>query len=226
MPKSPKARNQLGAVFTEKCPLSWKSAPSTILLLLLAAACSQPPANTGRAQPTYNEKTGVLERVAFDSNGDGTIDAWSYMDGARVLRIELDTDADGLVDRWEHYDEHQALVKVGLSRANDGVEDAWAYQHRVEKGEHQATSRIEVSTRRDGTIDRIEYYEDDILARVEEDTNGDGRFDRWETWEASRLTSVAFDTNGTGQPTRRLVYGPDGNLLRVETESGRMPPRN
>ncbi len=45
--------------------------------------------------------------------------------------------------------------------------------------------RIDVSTHRDGRIDRIEHYERDVLVRAEEDTDGDGKIDKWETYDGS-----------------------------------------
>ena len=76
-------------------------------------------------EPVYDRKTGKLQLLKYDANGDGKVDTWSYMDGARVVRIEIGRDADGKIDRWEYYDVNQKLEKVGFSRANDGTEDAW-----------------------------------------------------------------------------------------------------
>ncbi len=57
-----------------------------------------------------------------------------------------------------------------------------------------------MSTRRDGTIDRWEYYEKGQLARVEEDKDRNGRVDRWLTYEEGILISTAVDANGDGTP--------------------------
>ncbi len=76
--------------------------------------------------------------------------------------------------------------------------------------------KVELSTKRDGTVDRTEYYErqgtEDVLVRAEEDGDEDGLLDKWETYDAGRLTSVAFDTTKDGRPDRRLLYGADGNV--------------
>ena len=103
---------------------------SDVLIVLLAgtlaiAACRS--RETSHIEPVYDPQTGKLQLLKSDSNGDGKIDTWSHMDGTRILRIELDTDGDGTVDRWEYYDAAQHLEKVGMSRANDGHEDAWSY---------------------------------------------------------------------------------------------------
>jgi hypothetical protein len=164
-------------------------------------------------EPVYDKQTGKLQLLKYDSNGDGKVDTWSYMDGARVMRIEIDRDEDGTLDRWEYYDAEQKLEKTGTSRANDGIEDAWVYA-----APDGAIARIEVSTRRDGTITRTEHYEKDALVRADEDSDEDGRTDKWETYDAGRLISVAFDTTHRGTPDRRLMYGADGSV-RLEVDA-------
>ena len=76
---------------------------------------------------------------------------------------------------------------------------------------------MELSTKRDGRVTRTEFYEDGALAGAQEDTDGNGAVDKWETYANGVLSSVAFDTEGTGHPTRRLVYGANGQVIRVET---------
>src|SRR6478672_2792520 len=77
-----------------------------------------------RIAPEYDKKTGKLTLLKYDSNGNGKIDTWSYMDGARVVRIEIDKDENGSIDRWEYYGPNQKLEKIGFSREMDGKEDA------------------------------------------------------------------------------------------------------
>jgi len=163
-------------------------------------------------EPVYDQTTGRLKQLNYDSKNTGKFDTVSYMDGARVLRIEIDTDGDGKVDRWEYYGADQKLEKVGFSRAHDGKEDAWSYA-----GPDGKVERIDISTRRDGKISRTEHYEKDVPVRAEEDTHGDGRIDKWETFDNGRLTSVAFDTTRRGSPDRRLIYAADGSV-RVEVD--------
>jgi hypothetical protein len=178
--------------------------------LLLGAGCRS--RETPKIEPVYDKLTGKLQLLKYDSNGNGKVDTWSYMDGTRVLRIEIDQDEDGKIDRWEYYDANQKLEKTGTSRANDGKEDAWSYA-----GPDGAIVRIDVSTKRDGRVTRTEYYEKGALVRAEEDSDEDGKLDKWETYEAGRLTSVAFDTVHRGTPDRRLIYGADGSA-RLEVD--------
>jgi hypothetical protein len=154
---------------------------------------------------TYSKTTGKLELITYDTNKDGQADAWSHMDGTRLVSMDIDRDFDGVIDRWEYYGAEGALEKVGYSRAHDGRADAWAYQ-----GAGGEVARIEISTRRDGTVSRTEFYEAGNLARAEEDSDGNGRPDKWETFRAGALATVEFDTNQDGRPDRRLTYGPDG----------------
>jgi len=165
-----------------------------------------------RIEPGYDNQTGRLQLLKYDSDGDGKVDTVSYMDGARLLRIEIDKDEDGTIERWEHYEADQKLQKVGLSRANDGKEDAWSYF-----GPDGSIVRIELSTRRDGNVTRTEDYENSALVRAEEDTDADGKTDKWETYEGGRLASVAFGTTHRGGPDRRLLYGADGSA-RLEVD--------
>lgn len=189
----------------------------TVLLMTaaLAPGCTRPsPESKKRIEPVYDSKTGKLQLLKYDSDGNGKVDTLSYMDGARIVRIEIDRNEDGTIDRWEYYDASQQLEKVGVSRARDGKVDAWAYQ-----GPDGEVARIEVSTHRDGKVDRVEYFEKDAMVRAEEDTDGNGKVDKWDTYDGERLASVAFDTVGRGTPDRRLLYGADGQVqLEVDAK--------
>ena len=165
-----------------------------------------------RIQPVYDQKTGKLQLLKYDSNGNGVTDTWSYMDGTRVVRIEIDKDEDGKIDRWEYYGADQKIEKVGFSRAQDGKEDAWSYE-----GPDGSIVRIDVSTRRDGKVTRTEHYNAGVLVSAEEDSDGDGQLDKWETYDGDHLASVAFDTMRRGRPDRRLTYGPNGSA-RLEVD--------
>lgn len=144
----------------------------------------------------YNPKTGRLNRLEVDTNKNGKIDAWTYMDGTRIDRIEIDRDENGTIDRWEHYTDNK-MTRVGTSTRGDGVEDEWAFQDAHGQ-----------------------------LARVETDTNRDGQVDKWESYEPpqrpggrSILRAVSFDPDGSGRPTKRLLYRADGSFDRSETLS-------
>jgi len=119
--------------------------------LLMSACAGHGSDAKGRMTPEYDKTTGKLTLLKYDSDGDGKIDMWSYMDGARVVRIEIDRNEDGLIERWEYYDANQRLEKVGTSRAQNGKEDAWSYP-----GADGSIERIDVSTRQDGKITRVE----------------------------------------------------------------------
>jgi hypothetical protein len=174
------------------------------------------PADGGRVEPVYDAASGRLQLLKYDANGDGTIDTWSYMDGARVVRIELDTDQNNVIDRWEYYGPDQTIEKVGTSRAGDNTPDSWAFFDGT-----GAITKLELSTHRNGTVDRVEYYERGGRVRAEEDTNADGRIDKWESYEGSRLASVALDTRQRGTPCagvgfryRRTRVGPKTQTSR------------
>lgn len=179
-----------------------------LLFALFIAGCGF-PADRKPIEPIYDKETGRLQVLRYDSNGDGHVDTVSYMDGARVLRIEIDTDGNGTTDRWEYYDAKQQLEKVGFSSAGDGTQDAWSYAR-----PDGSIERIDMSLARDGRVTRREHYEQDqdTVVRAEEDGDGDGVFDKWETYEGGRLASLAFDTAHRGRPDRRLVYGADGGV--------------
>src|SRR5581483_10429930 len=98
-----------------------------LLVLALACGCGRSRPAATNIQPVYDKTTGKLTLLKYDSDGDGKVDTWSYMDGRRIVRIEIDKDEDGKIDRWEYYDAAQHLEKVGFSRANDGKEDAWSF---------------------------------------------------------------------------------------------------
>lgn len=86
-------------------------------------------------------------------------------------------------------------AKVGFSLRGNGVVDAWEY--RDAKGQ---LVKIEVSRSQDGRVDRWEYYQDDQLSRVEIDENRDGRVDHWLNYEAGILVKESWDRDGDGRP--------------------------
>jgi len=158
----------------------------TLAVLLTALGGCREARPDAPMQATY-DKTGKLQLLTYDSNGDGKPDTWAYMDGTRVLRVEIDKNQDGVIERWEYYGPRQVLEKV------------------------------EISTRSDGKVTRTEFYAAAAVARAEEDTDGDGNVDRWESYANGLVQSVAFDTERAGRPTRRFVYSSDGQLVQTET---------
>src|SRR6266478_1538933 len=104
------------------------AASAFVVCALIVVGCDQQGAEARkRIAPEYDKTTGKLKLLKYDANGNGVVDTWSYMDGARVVRIEIDKDEDGKIDRWEYYGPDQKLEKIGFARANDGKENAWSY---------------------------------------------------------------------------------------------------
>ena len=149
------------------------------------AACSssghQDGPEAAGVKASYSKSSGKLELITYDTNKDGKVDAWSHMDGTRLVSMDIDRNFDGSVDRWEYYAADGSLEKVGMSRAGDGKVDAWAYQGA------------------DGQV-----------ARMDVDSDHDGNVDTWETYANGALASVELDTDRDGKPDRRLTYGPSG----------------
>lgn len=205
--------------------------PPTMRTLLIAlsvigvGACAEPAKEQGSAlvQSSYDKKTGKLKELTYDANGNGRVDTWTEMDGARAVRSRLDTNEDGKIDRWEEYEDNGGLAKVGFSRTDSGKPDAWAFA-----GPDGKVTRIEISSTGDESrIDRWEYYDPDqggrdgrgALVRAEEDTTGDGKPDKWETYENGAVRTVSFDGSGDGRPDRRLTYVGTGVVMESEPDA-------
>jgi hypothetical protein len=80
----------------------------------ISACVRKNDAFTPQVEPVYDTTTGKLRLLQYDSNGEGKIDAWSYMNGSQVVRIEVDRDGDGRVDQWQYYEGSQKVQKVGF----------------------------------------------------------------------------------------------------------------
>jgi len=159
----------------------------------------------------YYDRWGRLQRLEHDSNGDGRPDRIAHHDGARTPRtIEVDADFDGVTDRWEDYDAEGRLTRVGTSRRGRGP-DVWTSA--TADGQ---PARKEYDEDGDGRPDRVETLAGGAVTAVAIDQDRDGRADRWQSWTRGRLASEELDTNGDGRPDRRLLYGDDGRILRLE----------
>jgi len=172
-----------------------------VVALACAAACATPappPEGDARPTPVYDKTTGRLETLVSDHNHDGKPDTWAHMDGPVLKSIDIDRDGDGRPDRWEYYIPASAAGLPGSDPIIDHADEA--------DGPDQKT------------ITRREFYLKGVLQRTEEDTDHDGRIDKWEYYDGKVLTRVEFDLDGHGYPDRRLVYGPDGNVVRVEVD--------
>jgi len=188
-----------------------------IAVLLFDQSCrrhDRADARTRNIEPVYNRKTGRLEQLKYDSDGDGKFDTFSYMDGPTILHIDIDQNEDGKIDRWEYYGPGKVLERVGFSRRQTGVEDVSQYLDA-----NGTVTRIEIMAPGDSgkRIERVEHYENNVLTRAEEDTDHDGAIDKWETYEGGRLATVAFDEPRRGTPTRKIVYNANGTV-RIEID--------
>src|SRR5262245_60635993 len=191
-------------------------------IAVAAVSCRQPPRPTAttpeQIRPTYNG-SGALTKLEADSDHDGLIDMWAYMDGARVVRVEVDENGDGTVDRWEY---HAVPPDGQAEQAAATTTPRMPRPLRLLRGglesPDKTIERIERSTHKDGIVSRWEYFENGFLVRIEEDRNGDGRLDKWETYSDGSLSMMAIDTTHRGTADRRLVYRPDGTLDRIEVD--------
>jgi len=194
-------------------------APVLVLMTLVAGCGGNSGSETSKG--SYDPQTGRLVQITYDRNGNGRIDTWTRMDGARPISSELDTNEDGRIDRWEEYDEQGKLTRAGWTRpatppapGATPTPDAWLYASADGK-----TSRIEFfDTDNTGAqvVTRREFYEGAVLVRVEEDKDGDDIVDQWETWEGGALKYVEFDEGKDGRPDRRFTYT-NGALVLIES---------
>lgn len=170
----------------------WLVATAVCIGSACGGTSTEPPDAT--ATPVYNQQTGRLEQLVSDRDGDGKIDTRAFMDGTRIVRVEIDRDGDGQTDRWEFYEASAADPQSST----------------IEKAEEASGANQ--------TITRREFYVAGVLQRVEEDTDLDGVMDKWETYQSGRLTQVDLDFSGRGRPTRRMIYGADGSVARMEAD--------
>jgi hypothetical protein len=201
--------------------------------LLLTASCAgrcgargglppeRPPTVTGPdgqkyhlldrgAYKAYYDRWGRLQRLEYDSNGDGRPDQIAHHEGQKMPRtIEVDQDFDGRTDRWEDYDPAGNLAKVGTSRRGKGP-DVWTSadaQGQVVRREYDEDG--------DGKPERWERLQGGLVTRVEIDSDRDGRPDRWQGWRAGRLEDEELDTDHDGRPDRRIRYA-DGKVVGLD----------
>jgi hypothetical protein len=204
---------------TERAKLS-PCLPGPAFLLAFALAAVAACERSGTAVPVYDTSTRELVRIDSDVNSDGRTDVRTSMQNGRAARLEGDTNGDGRPDRWEYYDAAGRLERIGGSSQQDGREDTWAYTSGTDV-------RMDISTLRDGVIDRREFYRGHRLRRTERDTNHDGLMDTWEEFEGGRLTLVAIDEDRRhGRPTRRVRYGTGGGAhVEIDPDGdGRFSP--
>lgn len=172
--------------------------PATPLLLvtLLTLGCRPAPTRSGYVlvekgpyQAVYRAD-GHAERLAYDGDGDGRVEAISFYSRAgRLTRAESDSDRDGRIDRWEIYDEAGRLERVGRALHAGPKPDVWDYADGA------------------GGFSRREY-----------DENGDGKTERIEHILDGRVVAEDLDGDGDGRCERRLVKDAAGDTVRIETD--------
>ena len=164
----------------------------------------------------FYDKWGRLQRIEYDSNGDGKPDYIAHHDGEKSPHLlEVDEDFDGRTDRWEEYDPSGRLVKIGFSRRHRGFPDLW-----ITPGPGDQPAKREYDEDGDMRVDRTEILRGGLIAQVQLDSNGDGRVDRWQDWSTGKLSEEKLDTDGDGHPDRRILYSERGKVLRLEPVSG------
>jgi hypothetical protein len=164
----------------------------------------------------FYDKWGRLQRIDYDSNADGKADNVAHHDGEKSPHLlEVDEDFDGRFDRWEDYNPAGQLIKVGVSRKHLGHPDLW-----LTPGPGSLPVKKEYDDNGDMRVDRVEVLRAGLIVRVELDSDGDGRMDRFQDWSTGRLASEDLDTNGDAKADRRIVYGENGRVLRLETLRG------
>src|SRR5207302_942524 len=123
-----------------------------------APLSAQAAAARQQVHPTYDKTTGTLTRLEADSDHDGKIDTWAYMDGARVVRVEIDEDGDGKVDRWEYHSQGQAGQAGQVGQVGQVGQAQPAQPSRGRGGAFaspdKTIERIERATRHDGVVSR------------------------------------------------------------------------
>jgi hypothetical protein len=176
---------------------------------LAAAACTRPPRE--RVSGVYAHDSRALLRLDHDYDGDGRVDVRSYMRDGRPVRLEADGNGDRMIDRWEYYGRDGLLLAIGGSTRGDGREDTWVH---VEG----ARRIVDISTGRDGRVDRRETYDGEMLVHTQVDTNHDGLPDRWEEFRNGALAYLLLDPDQRhGRATRRLVYS-GRDTVRIEAD--------
>ena len=169
------------------------------------------------AYKAYYDRWGRLQRIEYDSNGDGRADHIARHDGRKhAYQIDVDVDFDGRPDRWERYDDSGRLLKMGSASAPGRAPDTWEFP-----GPDGAPARREHDANADGVPERVEILDAGRVGEVHIDADRDGRVDRWQKWEGGRLAQEDLDTDGDGRGDRRLRYDARGKLLGVEPVAAR-----
>jgi hypothetical protein len=142
----------------------------------------------------WNPQTRRYELIHETTNANGVHVRRLFTDDLRQL-LQTEISGGGIESPLTFAGADEAPKRVGFSSINDGVIDAWAMAD-----PKTGSTRVEISTKRNGKIDRWERYEKGQLVRVDLDTNGNGKPDRWQTYEDGILMDTFIDVNENGQP--------------------------
>jgi len=165
------------------------------------------------AYKAFYDPWGRLQRIEYDSNGDGRPDHVAHHGGARTPHLlEVDEDFDSRTDRWEEYDPRGVLTRLGVSRRGDDRPDYWI----VPGPDGLTPVRKEYDDDGEGRVDRAEVLTGGVVTRLEADADRDGRMDRWRSFSAGRLVAEELDTDGDGKPDRRIRYGDKGRVVGLQ----------
>ena len=169
------------------------------------------------AYKAYYDRWGRLQRIEYDSNGDGRADHTARHDGRKhAYQIDVDVDFDGRPDRWERYDDEGRLQRVGTASGAGKAPDTWevpAADGHPARREHDADGN--------GVPERVEILDAGRVGEVQIDADRDGRIDRWQKWHGGRLAEEELDTDGDGRGDRRLRYDARGKLVGTEPVAAR-----
>jgi hypothetical protein len=95
------------------------------LACALLAGCARPadaPKGSDQIKPSYNPKTGRLEKITYDRNHDGKASRVEFFEKGQRVRVEEDADGDGQVDKWETW-ANGAQSRIVLDTDGDGRPD-------------------------------------------------------------------------------------------------------
>jgi hypothetical protein len=142
----------------------------------------------------YNpQKPGEIVRQEEDTNGDGTVDAWSTFNGGKLVRREVDSTKEGRPDVVFYY-ENDKIVREERDEKRDGRPTFRALYRdgRLARVEREVGGR--------GSTDLWITYDttkaEETLLKEERDLDGDGSVDLWSYYEAGRL--VRRDVSASG----------------------------
>jgi len=147
-------------------------------------------------------------RRLLDADGDGVAErVETFHTNHRYWKVQTDADNDGFVDKWEVFDQEGELERLGRATKRPGHPDVWIVPDR-----RGGVRRREFDASGNGVIDKIEWFDGEVLTRTAVDSDQNGHMDRWQDWKSGRVVSERLDTDGDGEPDRRLTYGADGSI--------------